>query len=110
MSVSGFFSLCAGLLVPAVMAAEPRIIEANVVIDLTFTATGSHQDPFNEILLDGIFTQPDGRTLRVPGFWAGANTWKVRYASSEVGGHSYRTECNVTNDPGLHGQTGTIEV
>ena len=83
---------------------------ANVPHEVTFTAQGGYADPFNQVVLDVIFTDPAGQAFRVPAFWAGANRWKVRYASPLTGEHAYRTKCNVATDAGLHGLTGRITV
>ncbi len=84
--------------------------EANVMVELTLRAKGSYADPFNQVTLDVTFIDPRGRELRVPGFWAGGDVWKVRYASAVVGTHTYRTECSDARDQGLHGITGRVEV
>jgi hypothetical protein len=93
-------------------AAKEQILrtEANVAIELTFTASGSYADPFNELTLDVAFRDPSGRELRVPAFWAGGNTWKARYASPAVGKHRFRSECSQPKDKGLHGINGVIEI
>lgn len=83
---------------------------ANVPIELSFAARGHYADPFNQITLDVIFTDPTGQTRRVPAFWAGGKNWKVRYASALVGAHTYRTECSLNNDQGLHGRKGRVSV
>jgi hypothetical protein len=85
-------------------------IEANNPTEVTLSASADYVDPFNEVILDAIFTQPDGKILRAPAFWDGGKVWKIRYASSQVGTHTYRTECSAKGDVGLEGQTGTIEV
>ena len=84
--------------------------EANVAVELPLTATRSYADPSNEITLDVSFTEPSGRELRVPAFWAGENRWKVRYASPVVGTHVFRTISSDAADAGLHGVTGKVEV
>ena len=63
----------------------PTRTEANVPVELTLEAARSHADPFNEVTLDAVFVDPEGRELRVPAFWAGGRTWKVRYASPIIG-------------------------
>ena len=73
-------------------------------------AKANPADPFNEISLDVLFTDPDGKLLRVPGFWDGGNIWKVRYASPLTGIHRYRTECHRKGEFDLDGLTGQIEV
>src|SRR5208337_1887349 len=83
---------------------------ANVMTEVAFTSAGSYSDPFNEVTLNVVFVDPQGRELRVPAFWAGGKIWKVRYASPIVGTHSYRTECSATGDRGLNGVKGQIQV
>jgi hypothetical protein len=84
--------------------------EANVPVELVFTATRPHADPFHDVVLEAVFTEPDGTERRVPAFWAGDQTWKARYASPQSGGHVWRSASNDSQDPGLHGVTGRVEV
>ena len=84
--------------------------QANVMVEITFTATQTYRDPFHDVTLDAVFQSPRGRTLKVPGFWAGGREWKVRYASPEVGIHRWRSACSATADRGLHDRTGTVTV
>ncbi len=78
--------------------------------EINFTAQRHHADPFNEVTLDVILTEPSGTTRRVPAFWAGGTMWKARYASPLPGTHRWRSECNDLSDAGLHGATGTVEI
>ena len=98
----------------AVLAAagEEQVLrtEANVMIELTFRASRTYADPFNQVMLDLIVSDPRGREQRAPAFWAGTNVWKARYASPLVGTYQFRTECSETQDQGLPGITGKIEV
>lgn len=98
--------------IPWAEAAAEKVLntEANVMVELTLTASRNYPDPFNEVTLDVVFIDPKGRQLRVPAFWAGTNVWKVRYASPVVGTHRFRSECSETRDKGLHGITGKVEV
>ena len=59
-------------------AAPVHWTETNVMIELPFTSTEAHKDPFNDVTLDVVFTDPNGKDFRVPAFWAGGTTWKVR--------------------------------
>jgi hypothetical protein len=83
---------------------------ANVAAELSFTAARPHADPFNDVTLDVVFTEPRGRTLRVPAFWDGKDVWKARYASAVIGTHAFRTECSDKGDAALNDVTGTVEV
>ena len=60
--------------------------------------------------LDVLFSAPDGAEMKVPAFWAGDDTWKVRYASPLTGRHRYRTVCSDSSNGGLHGVEGKIEI
>lgn len=84
--------------------------QANVVVEIRFEAAQPHADPFNDLTLDVVFTDPQGATFRVPAFWAGGNVWKIRYASGVVGGHHFRTDCSDPRDRGLHGIEGQVQV
>jgi Protein of unknown function (DUF4038)/Domain of unknown function (DUF5060) len=94
----------------AALAAFAASTHANVPAEIAFTSTRLYADPFNEVSLNVVFTDPQGRELRVPAFWAGGKIWKVRYASPIVGLHKYRTECSAAADKGLHGVKGRLEV
>ena len=82
----------------------------NRVAELAFTAARSHADPFGEVMLDAMVTDPQGVTRRVPCFWAGGSVWKLRYASPLPGEHTVVTECSEAGDAGLHGQRTTIAI
>ena len=91
-------------------AADAVKAAANVPAEIGFTAKADHADPFDTVILDVVFRSPSGRTLRVPAFWAGGRSWKVRYASGEVGAHHYQAVCSDAADAGLHGVGGDVEV
>lgn len=91
-------------------AQENRTAPQNHVIEVAFESTVERTDPFNEVELDAIFAAPDGTERRVPAFWRGGRVWAVRYSSSAVGEHGFRTECSDTADTGLHGVTGAATV
>src|SRR4051794_9415572 len=69
--------------------AKPPVAQtqANVMVELPFTASRNYADPFADVTLDVTFIDPTGHEMRVPAFWAGKNVWKVRYASPVVGMH-----------------------
>jgi Protein of unknown function (DUF4038)/Domain of unknown function (DUF5060) len=59
-------------------------------------------------VLDVAFTAPSGKTVVVPAFWVGEQTWCVRYASPETGAHAFRTHCSDEGNPSLHDQVGEV--
>ncbi|OGV70433.1 MAG: hypothetical protein A3K19_12705 [Lentisphaerae bacterium RIFOXYB12_FULL_65_16] len=82
----------------------------NCVTEWTFHSARPCPDPFNDVELDVVFHAPDGTSQRVPAFWAGENTWRVRFAPTQTGIYRYRSECSDTANPELHGKTGELSV
>ena len=89
---------------------SPRTTPANVMTEVEFKSEKSYGDPFNDVTLDVVFTDPAGRQFRVPAFWAGGSTWRARYASPTVGHHRFETHCSDQTNASLDAQKGTIEV
>jgi hypothetical protein len=85
-------------------------VAQNHVIEIPFRSAKTYNDPFNDVTLDVVVTDPDGEERRVPAFWSGDVTWRVRYASSKLGLHRYRTLATDESNADLHGRTGEIEV
>jgi hypothetical protein len=106
-------SIVLAALLPAGLLAAPAAVarvEANCVTEVALVSAKNYANPFLEVELDAMVTRPDGRQLRVPAFWAGGNAWKFRFASDQVGIHTWRTACNDTANRALHGATGQFEV
>jgi len=82
----------------------------NCVMEWAFSSGKAYPNPFNDVELDVIFTDSDGFTAKVPAFWAGDQTWRVRYSAPKIGIHRYQTLCSDTSNYDLHGQEGKIEV
>jgi hypothetical protein len=62
-------------------------------------------NPF-EVELDGRFTHlPSGRTVQVPGFYAGNGNWRIFFMPDAQGEWSYVT---TSPDPELNGRSGTL--
>ena len=71
-----------------------------------FTSGKAYADPFNQVELDVIFTDPQGQEHRMPAFWAGGQTWRVRFSAAKTGKYTFRTVSNDASDPDLHDQRG----
>ncbi|AOW14377.1 hypothetical protein LPB72_03460 [Hydrogenophaga crassostreae] len=89
---------------------NPDTATANHLIEIEFCSGKAYQDPFVDVILDVTFTEPGGRQLTVPAFWAGGARWLVRYASATMGVHPYTTQCNDVENPGLHHIQGSVTV
>ncbi|MBN8788764.1 MAG: DUF4038 domain-containing protein [Terrimonas sp.] len=104
---------CISLFVlPAMLFSKDIVVktESNKMVEITLTASGDYKDPFNEVELDAIFTDPSGKQLKVPAFWDGGKVWKIRYASPLEGTHSFTTACSKNEDNGLNNVKGKVEI
>jgi hypothetical protein len=72
--------------------------------DFAFRAQ-AQGNPF-DVDVWGEFTGPGGRTLRLPGFYDGEGTWKIRFSPTATGAWTLKT---VSSLPALNGQTGRLE-
>jgi hypothetical protein len=82
----------------------------NCPMEWSFSSGKEYSNPFNDIELDVIFTDSDGVEMRVPTFWAGDQTWRIRYSAPRAGIYHYRTVCSDTSNSDLHGLEGKIKV
>jgi len=84
-------------------------VQRNRMTEWSLSSGVHYTDPFNDVRLDAVVVAPSGAELRVPSFWAGDNTWRIRFSSPELGTHRWRTECD-QDDSGLGGREGVVEV
>lgn len=82
----------------------------NVPVEITFTGNIQYDDPLYGVEVDAIVTGPTGVIQKVPAFWAGGKTWKVRYASVNTGRYTWRIQCSNKNDLSLNTKEGTIDI
>src|SRR6266478_6178753 len=61
------------------------------VTEWSYTSAKTYTDPFNDLELDVLITDSQGREQRVPAFWAGDASWRVRFAPDTSGKFTYRT-------------------
>jgi hypothetical protein len=75
-----------------------------------FESTTDYRNPIQEATLTATFSSPKGEKLKVPGFWDGGKTWRVRFGPVEEGKWTFETTCSDANNKGLHRQTGSFTV
>ena len=90
--------------------AQPTRAEARRPIEWSFVSSKSYTDPFSEVELDAIITDPEGVEHRIPGFWAGEDRFRLRYAPNVPGRYTYKTVCSDPLNGGLHARAGSFEV
>ena len=76
------------------------------VYEINLTTTNTYLNPYKDVILSATFNGPNEKEITIEGFWYGCNTWKVRFAPTEVGRWTYTI---ISNDDQLNGKTGTIE-
>lgn len=99
----------ASLAAASSLRAQSRAAVVNRATEWAFTSGKQYRDPFNEIDLDVVIRGPDQTEQRVPCFWAGESTWRVRYAPRLSGKYSWRTIASDTTNRDLHDVSGTLE-
>ena len=66
----------------------------------------SRGNPYREVQLSARFLQGD-RTVVVPGFWDGGDTYRIRFSPPVTGQWRYETK---SPDPELNGKTGELTI
>lgn len=80
----------------------------NSLTEWSFSSGKTYRNPFREVALDVVVTDPQGVERVVPAFWAGEQIWNVRCAPLAVGEHRYRTVCSDSDNVDLHGREGVL--
>ena len=79
---------------PSITAAAPdrRDLPRYESVDITVSLNAKYQNPFDlrQVSLDGLFTGPDGKTMKVPGYWDAESAWHLRFTPSEAGQWNYQ--------------------
>lgn len=83
-------------------------IETNNVIEWSYTSTEKYNNPFYDVSLYANITDEEGKSIKLPAFWAGDNEWRFRFSSPVPGKYYFKTLCNNSKDQGLHGKEGNL--
>ena len=76
------------------------------VFEAAFTASAAPANPYVELSAGAVIIRPDGAVWRIPLFWDGGATWKLRVSPDALGHWSYRIE---SRDTGMDGNPGRFE-
>ncbi len=104
-------------LLPWLFAGDGRVMEVGTraqvqqwdLFETSFESAKAYTNSFMDIEVDVIFKQGE-RQWRVPAFWAGGGTWKVRFAPPVQGEYTYRVECTDKANAGLNGKEQALSV
>jgi hypothetical protein len=113
-------SSCAILFVPAAgaliapstrqqMQSTVASISRYGVFERSFHQTSSgYANPWEQVSLAVTFTSPSGRRTRIGGFYAGPDTWKVRFSPAQKG--RWRWEATLADSTQTQKTRGTLVV
>ncbi len=80
-----------------------------VACEIEFKSSKEYDNPVYTVDTDVVFyNKTSGTALKIPAFWDGGTTWKVRFAPTEVGEWSFYTVCTDTANSGLHHRGGSV--
>ena len=100
----GFLRTAAAL---AALTSSPFAAAAEAVVgtvfETSFTTTKPYANPFVDVEVDVVFTNGK-RQWRVPAFFAGDGTWKVRFAPPAAGQYGYHVEASDKANADLNGR------
>jgi hypothetical protein len=80
------------------------------MVEWILSSRKEYTDPFNDVEVSAVFTDPHGEEKVVPAFWSGGNFWGIRYASHRVGRHHFCILCSDKSNSDLNNQKGTVEI
>ena len=79
------------------------------VFEMSFASSKSYDNPFIDVEVDVLFSNGKEK-WKVPAFWDGGRTWKVRFSAREKGTYSYRAIATDQSDTGLNTKEKTLTV
>jgi hypothetical protein len=90
-------------------AASSIRVEQWTVYESSFTSGRKYDNPFLEIEVDVVF-RSGNREWVVPAFWAGGDTWTVRFAPPVQGDYTFQVRCSDPANPMMTGAIQTLQV
>ncbi len=82
-------------------------VQTWLAYELEFTSTKKYNDPFEQAEITAVFTNGT-REMKVPGFWDGGDTWRIRFSLPETGLWQYTLTCTDSENTGLFA-SGEVE-
>ncbi|MEI7899641.1 MAG: DUF4038 domain-containing protein, partial [bacterium] len=79
------------------------------VFETSYKTAKTYTNAFMDVEVTVVFKQGE-TTWNVPAFWAGGDTWKVRFAPPAQGDYTYRVECTDKSNADLNGKEQPLRV
>ena len=89
---------------------QDRVATSGAPTEWSYTSEKQYTDPFNQVEVDAVIALPSGGEERVPAFWGGGFTWRVRYAPPAPGAYHVRSVSSDTANRDLHGRAFVLQV
>ncbi len=90
--------------------AQERVAASGQPTEWSYTSGKQYTDPFNQVDVDAVITLPSGQQERMPAFWAGGSTWRVRYTAPSPGLYKIRSVSSDTSNRDLHDRASVLNV
>ncbi|MBD2483188.1 DUF4038 domain-containing protein [Planktothrix sp. FACHB-1365] len=81
-------------------------IPAFSIFEQGFSHSGTYQNPYTEVEAIATLTTPKGETQKIPLFWDGGTTWKLRFSPNLEGIWKWSVQ---SNDGGLNNKSGSFK-
>lgn len=94
-----------GLVIGAASTAAAQV-ERFGVFEAEFQAQGQHTNAYTELEAEAKLKLPDGSKRKLPLFWDGGQTWRLRVSPSIEGTWGFKVK---SRDEGLNGKSGSFE-
>ncbi len=104
MSNSKVVVLCVLMLSSLGIAAEQWTVS-----EMSFKSKKTYENPFMDVEVDVLFSNGK-QEWKVPAFWDGGKTWKVRFSAPEKGTYTYRAVATDESNTGLNTKAKTLKV
>ncbi|NMA65201.1 MAG: DUF4038 domain-containing protein [Clostridiaceae bacterium] len=79
-------------------------------IELSFTSAKKYEKPYIDVDFSVTFISPSGKQYKVPAYWDGDNTWKVRFAPPMPGHWFWESSSAYSDNTGFFDKKGEFEV
>jgi len=95
---------------------KPHLEEAQSAISVwsrwecSLESAKPYGNPYHDVEVRVTFEGPDGQSLTGYAFWDGERIHRISFMFPKPGGWTWKTDCSHTEDRGLHGRSGTVQV
>lgn len=80
------------------------------LIEVELTGAQDYTDPMRDVAVAVTFSGPNGARETVAAFHDGGRTWRARFSPPTPGAWQYAAEATRSEDAGLNGQHGLVDV